>query len=295
MPSGLLACGLDAVNSGKTRTRHRVRSTTGKIGPRSSIMVEIGPVGPERENRLQYNRVPPRNAVRDLFCGDHDGEVAMPGQLVLASASVRRKELLEMVGFSVKPMPSQIDETPLPDEPAETFVKRMARGKVLTVVDRIQQTLYPDPEAARFDLGGRMSRESPLRWVLGADTVVTLDGRILGKPSDHDEAVEMLLALQGREHVVTTGFCLYDMRKSKEGIQAVHTAVRFKRMNRHEIEKYLSVGESMDKAGAYAIQGVGAYMVESIQGSYTNVVGLPLCQVVEMMEEMNARDIMPFG
>ncbi len=219
----------------------------------------------------------------------------MPGQLVLASASLRRKELLEMVGFAVKPMPSQIDETPLPDEAPEVFVKRMARGKVLAVVERIQQTLYPDAEAARVDLGGRMSRESPLRWVLGADTAVVLDGRILGKPADHEEAAEMLRALQGREHLVTTGFCLVDMRKSKEGIQAVHTVVRFKRMNRQEVEKYLSVGESMGKAGAYAIQGVGAYLVESIQGSYTNVVGLPLCQVIEMMEEMGAHDIMPFG
>lgn len=218
----------------------------------------------------------------------------MPGQLVLASASLRRKELLEMAGFAVKPMPAQMDETPVPDELPEVFVKRMARGKVLAVVERIQQTLYPESEAARLELGGRMTRESPLRWVLGADTVVILDGRILGKPVDHEEAAEMLLALQGREHLVTTGFCLYDMRKSKEGIQAVHTVVRFKRMNRKEIEKYLSVGESMDKAGAYAIQGVGAYLVDSIQGSYTNVVGLPLCQVTEMMEEMGAHDIMPF-
>lgn len=219
----------------------------------------------------------------------------MPGQLVLASASLRRKELLEMVGFAVKQMPSQMDETPFPDEVPEVFVKRMARGKVLTVVERIQQTLYPESEAARVDLGGRMTRESPLRWVLGADTAVVLDGKILGKPADHEEAAEMLRALQGREHLVTTGFCLVDMRKSKEGIQAIHTVVRFKRMNRQEIEKYLSVGESMDKAGAYAIQGVGAYLVDSIHGSYTNVVGLPLCQVVEMMEEMGAHDIMPFG
>lgn len=219
----------------------------------------------------------------------------MPGQLVLASASSRRKELLEMAGFAVKLMPSQVDETPFPDEVPEVFVRRMARGKVLAVVERIQQTLYPESEVARLDLGGRMTRESPLRWVLGADTVVVLDGRIMGKPTDHDEAVEMLQALQGREHLVITGFCLVDMRKSKEGIQAVHTVVRFKRMTRSEIERYLNVGESMDKAGAYAIQGVGAYLVDSIQGSYTNVVGLPLCQVVEMMEEMGANDIMPFG
>jgi len=218
----------------------------------------------------------------------------MPGQLVLASASQRRKELLELAGFSVKPMPAQVDEAVHPDENPEVYVKRMARSKVLTVVERIQQTLYPEGEAAWAELGGRMLRESPLRWVLGADTVVVLDAQILGKPADNEQAAEMLRALQGREHIVTTGFCLYDMRKSKEGIQAVHTVVRFKRMSRTEIEKYLGVGESMDKAGAYAIQGVGAYLVDSIQGSYTNVVGLPLCQVIEMMEEMGAHDIMPF-
>lgn len=217
----------------------------------------------------------------------------MPGQLVLASSSPRRKELLERVGFSVKPMPAMIDETEHPDESPEAYVKRMARTKVLTVVERIQQTLYPDLEsAARVPRG--LLRETPLRWVLGADTVVVLGNTMLGKPADHAEAVSMLERLQGAEHYVITGFCLYDMKKSKEGIQAVHTAVRLKRMTRTEIEKYLSVGESLDKAGAYAIQGVGAYLVETISGSYTNVVGIPMCQVVEMMEEMGAQDVVPF-
>jgi septum formation protein len=215
----------------------------------------------------------------------------MPGQLVLASASPRRKDLLEKVGFSVKPMPAAIDETPLHEEAPEAFVKRMARLKVLTVVERIQQTLYPE-DGPRPHRG--LMRETPLRWALGADTVVVLGTKILGKPDGHDEALEMLLALQGQEHFVITGFCLYDMRKSKEGIQAVHTVVRMKRMARAEAEKYLSVGESLDKAGAYAIQGVGSYLVDSVVGSYTNVVGLPMCQVVEMMEEMGASDIMPF-
>jgi len=216
----------------------------------------------------------------------------MPGQLVLASASPRRKELLEKVGFSVKPMPSTVDEDREIAEPAETFVKRMARSKVLTVVERIQQTLYPDGETAR--LGARLTREAPLRWVLGADTVVVLGDEILGKPVDHEDGAHMLSRLQGTEHFVLTGFCLYDMRKNKEGIQAVTTQVRFKPMTRVEIEKYLSVGESMDKAGAHAIQGVGGYVVDSLVGSYTNVVGLPLCQVVEMMVEMGATDILPF-
>jgi len=216
----------------------------------------------------------------------------MPAQLVLASASPRRLELLEKVGFAVKAMPAVIDESPHLDEMPDTFVKRIARSKVLTVVDRIQQTLYTDPDQLRLQRGLR--RDTPLRWVLGADTVVVVDNDILGKPADHVEAAEMLTRLQGREHYVLTGFCLYDMQKSKEGIQAVQTNVRMKAMSPKEIEKYLSVGESMDKAGAYAIQGIGSYLVDSLVGSYTNVVGLPVCQVVEMMDEMNAHDILPY-
>lgn len=216
----------------------------------------------------------------------------MPAQLVLASASPRRLELLEKVGFAVKAMPAVIDESPHLDEMPDTYVKRIARSKVLTVVDRIQQTLYTDPDQLRLQRGLR--RDTPLRWVLGADTVVVVDQDILGKPADHAEAAEMLGRIQGREHYVLTGFCLYDMQKSKEGLQAVQTNVRMKAMSPKEIEKYLSVGESMDKAGAYAIQGIGSYLVDSLVGSYTNVVGLPVCQVVEMMDEMNAHDILPY-
>lgn len=216
----------------------------------------------------------------------------MPAQLVLASASPRRLELLEKVGFSVKAMPATIDESQHIDEMPDTFVKRIARAKVLSVVDRIQQTLYTDPEQARIQRGLR--RDVPLRWVLGADTVVVIDNEVVGKPSDHNHAVEILTRLQGREHYVLTGFCLFDMQKSKEGLQAVQTNVRMKEMTVKEIERYLTVGESMDKAGAYAIQGVGMYLVDSLVGSYTNVVGLPICQVVEMMDEMNARDILPY-
>jgi len=216
----------------------------------------------------------------------------MPAQLVLASASPRRLELLEKVGFAVKAMPAVIDESAHLNETPDTYVKRIARTKVLTVVDRIQQTLYTDQDQLRLQRGLR--RDTPLRWVLGADTVVVVDEEILGKPADHTEAAEMLTKIQGREHFVLTGFCLYDMQKSKEGIQAVQTNVRMKAMSSREIERYLSVGESMDKAGSYAIQGVGSYLVDSLVGSYTNVVGLPVCQVVEMMDEMNAHDILPY-
>lgn len=222
----------------------------------------------------------------------------MSVQIILASASPRRKELLERLGFTVKVIPSAIDEVRAEGEMPENFVKRMARTKCLAVVDRLNQTMYPaepggDPTARRYPaVGGARNQET--RWVIAADTVVVLGERILGKPKDTAEASEMLHRLGGNTHRVITGFCIHDLKKNKEGIQAVGTDVRFKRLTSSEIEKYIAVGESMDKAGAYAVQGVGAYLIDSIIGSYTNVVGLPLCQTVEMMEEMGAHDILPY-
>ncbi len=221
----------------------------------------------------------------------------MAVQIILASASPRRKELLERLGFTVKVIPAAIDEIVMEGEHPENFVKRMARTKCLTVVDRLQQTMYPategDPAQRRYPAGGG-SRTAETRWVIGADTVVVLGDRILGKPTDTAEASEMLHRLSGSAHRVITGFCIHDLRKNKEGLQAVATEVKFKRLSSTEIEKYIAVGESMDKAGAYAVQGVGAYLMDSMSGSYTNVVGLPLCQTVEMMEEMGAHDILPY-
>ncbi len=217
----------------------------------------------------------------------------MAVQLVLASASPRRKELLERLGFSVKVIPSNVVEAREPDEAPESFVKRMARAKVLSVVDRLQTTLYPDAEVLRRG-GLHKSADTPLRWVVGADTVVVLGGEILGKPKDNKEAVEMLTRLSDQVHDVITGFCVFDLRKNKEGLQALVSKVKFKRVSTEEVERYVAAGESLDKAGAYAVQGVGSYLVEWIHGSYTNVVGLPLCQVVEMMQEMGAHDVLPF-
>jgi len=218
-------------------------------------------------------------------------------QIILASASPRRKELLERLGFTVKVIPSTVDEVQIDGELPENFVKRMARSKCLSVVERLQQTMYPvegDPAARRYPAAPGGSRTQETRWVIGADTVVVLGERILGKPKDTAEASEMLHRLSNTTHRVITGFCIHDLKKNKEGIQAVCTEVRFKTLTPGEVEKYIAVGESMDKAGAYAIQGVGAYLIDSIIGSYTNVVGLPLCQTVEMMEEMGAHDILPY-
>ena len=216
----------------------------------------------------------------------------MRQSLILASASPRRKELLERIGFTVREMPSSIDESILPDEAPENYVKRVSREKVLAVVKRIRANLYPSEYQA--DGVSKMLPGEGMRWVVGADTIVVLNGTIFGKPSDQGEAMAMLSQLSGTEHQVITGFCLFDMVKNKEGIQAVTSTVQFKNASAEELEAYISAGESMDKAGAYAIQGVGSYLVEHLHGSYTNVVGLPLCQVVEMMQELGAEDVLPF-
>lgn len=216
--------------------------------------------------------------------------------LTLASASPRRKELLERAGFAIKVVPADVDEEPIAGETPVDYTKRLARAKVIATVRRIESTLLPkEPTGPPRGFFQPSRNDEPLRWVLAADTVVAVDDVLLGKPVDINEARDMLLRLSGREHWVITGFALYDMRREREGLQAVATAVRFKALSRHEIEHYLSTGESMDKAGAYAIQGIGAYLVESIRGSYTNVVGLPLCQVTEMMEEMGAADVVPWA
>jgi septum formation protein len=228
----------------------------------------------------------------------------MAAPLALASSSPRRKELLEKLGFAVRVVPAAVDESQLPGELPEDYAKRVARTKVLAAVKRLQATLYTSDQEARRHLhqgaigmpAGTLTRgDEPVRWVVGADTVVVVDDVIFGKPADPQEAREMLTRLSGREHLVMSGFCLFDLRRNREGLQAVTTVVKFKDLTRAEIDQYVSAGESMDKAGAYAVQGVGSYLVEYLHGSYTNVVGLPLCQVIEMMEEMGARDVLPWG
>jgi len=187
--------------------------------------------------------------------------------LILASASPRRQELLSSAGISFEVLPSEVDEGFQEGEPPEEYVVRLARRKATKAGERHKD-----------------------RWVLAADTVVVIDGRILGKPGDRQEAREMLGVLSDQEHRVITGFCLLrgDSGKSREG--TVTTRVRFKRLSSREIEWYLDTGEPFDKAGAYAIQGKAAFMIKEIRGSYTNVVGLPLTEVIEALQEMGAVD-----
>ncbi len=123
----------------------------------------------------------------------------------------------------------------------------------------------------------------PDSWILGADTIVVLDGRIFGKPSGSAEAVEMLQTLGGRVHEVITGMCLIGPGGKLRRKDSVVTRVFFKDLSTREIEAYAGGPEPMDKAGAYGIQGIGAFLVRSVEGSYTNVVGLPLCQTIEWL------------
>jgi septum formation protein len=140
-----------------------------------------------------------------------------------------------------------------------------------------------------------VAKRYPDRWVIAADTIVYINGSILGKPKDRKEAIEMLHNLSGQEHWVLTGFSVCHLEKGKNDKEAVQTAVKMKTLGLTEMEWYVQTGEPFDKAGGYAIQGIGSFMIESIRGSYTNVVGLPLCELVQMLNWLGAIRISEFG
>ena len=188
--------------------------------------------------------------------------------MILASASPRRKELLELAGIPLEVIPSGADERFLPGESPEEHVSRVARAKAMDV-----------------------GRQHPGRWVLGADTVVAIDGKVLGKPGGLPEAEKMLRELSQREHRVLTAFCILRDPSPKAHEGTTISRVKFKALSEGEIRWYINTGEPFDKAGGYAIQGKAAFMVEEVHGSYTNVVGLPLCEVVEALRELGAVDL----
>ena len=183
-------------------------------------------------------------------------------KIVLASASQRRQQYLLDMGLNFDVFTATIDEKPMPDEEPIAFVLRMAREKAAAV-----QRLFPDS------------------WVISADTIVSLGDKIFGKPVHIEDAVAHLMTLSGKEHKVLTGFCVAHGSRKVEAVQAVSTAVRFATFTQKMARAYVAAGESMDKAGAYAIQGKGACLVESINGSYTNVVGLPLVELLRVLTE----------
>ncbi|WP_018994266.1 nucleoside triphosphate pyrophosphatase [Thioalkalivibrio sp. ALgr1] len=180
--------------------------------------------------------------------------------LLLASASPRRRELLEQVQLVFEVAPMDVDETPLPGESPEALVERLAIAKA---------------EAA-------LERGTPGQWVLAADTVVALGDEALGKPVDFADAEAMLQRLSGGEHRVVSGMALCRPGESMRAC-TVTTCVRMRPLTPSDIERYWATGEPRGKAGAYAIQGRGAAFVEWIAGSYTNVVGLPLFELEQWL------------
>lgn len=184
--------------------------------------------------------------------------------LVLASGSPRRRELLTDLGLKFTIHPSPIKEpAPMPDESPLKYVKRMAELKTMDVA-----THFADST------------------VLGADTIVVLGDHIMGKPQNTTDALEMLTALSGQTHQVITGFCLA-LPNSETILNAVSTDVDMRVSNEAELKGYIATDEPMDKAGAYAIQGIGTFLVTGIRGSYTNVVGLPLSRVLDLLLTSN--------
>ncbi|HVG57495.1 MAG TPA: Maf family protein [Hyalangium sp.] len=180
-----------------------------------------------------------------------------PTSLVLASASPRRRDLLSQLGVQFTVAAADLDETPLDKEAADTYVLRLARAKAQAV-------------AARF----------PGTWVLAADTTVALGTELLGKPGGPAEAREMLTRLSGRTHAVYTGVALAG--RAQEAT-VVRTGVTFRTLSASEIDWYVSTGEPLDKAGAYAVQGKGGFLVAAVEGSPTNVIGLPLGETLELL------------
>jgi septum formation protein len=196
----------------------------------------------------------------------------MAGQLILASRSPRRHDLLKQIGFDFEVIPSRMTEDFIEAESPQEHVIRLAKAKAMEVACR-----YPDC------------------WVIAADTIVHINESILGKPKNREEAIEMLHRLSGQEHRVLTGFSVCHLGGGKWDKEVVQTAVKVKTLTAEEVEWYVQTGEPIDKAGGYAIQGIGSYMVESIRGSYTNVVGLPLCELIQMLGRLKAITISKSG
>ncbi|MFO7787175.1 MAG: Maf family protein [Halospina sp.] len=184
--------------------------------------------------------------------------------LVLASASPRRRELLDQIGIRYEVAPVDIDETPGEHEALDLYVLRMARQKALTC------------QAGWHDDG---------RLFLGADTTVVVDGAIMGKPADAEEARSMLARLSGREHQVMSGVALTGPHAVRERVVA--SRVRLRPLSSAEIDNYVATGEPLDKAGAFAVQGRGAALVSELSGSYTAVVGLPLEAVTDLFHQVD--------
>ena len=185
-------------------------------------------------------------------------------RVVLASASPRRRQLLNLIGIAHEVRPPNIDETMRPRETPRRHAERLAREKASAIAIR-------DPDLI----------------TIGADTIVVINRKVLGKPRDKEDAARMLALLSGREHVVTTAVAVSRGRKLRSAVEEVR--VRFRRLRDDEIEAYIATGEPMDKAGAYGIQGYGATIVERIEGDYFAVMGLPIVRLVGLLRDVGIR------
>ena len=181
-------------------------------------------------------------------------------RLILASKSPRRRYLLEQAGLEFSIIPSNFEENSIPLSSPESYVKRLAEAKAKDISQR-----YSDS------------------WVIGADTIVFIDNTILGKPGSRPEARKMLRSLSGKTHQVLTGYCICCEATDRLFSETIITDVCIKELTELQINWYIDSGEPFDKAGAYAIQGIGSFLVKRIHGSYTNVVGLPVCEILEFL------------
>ncbi len=194
--------------------------------------------------------------------------ICLSKSFILASVSPRRQELLRSVGLKFKIIPAHVNEEYLEGESPREHVRRLSLNKAMTI-----------------------AQKNPDAWVLGADTIVVIDGLILGKPKNKKQAREMLERLSTREHKVLTGFTLAHGAAKVYKTKVIRSAVLFKKISSEEMEWYINCDEPYDKAGGYALQGKGAYFVKSIRGSYTNVIGLPLCEVLEELKNLKALNL----
>jgi septum formation protein len=191
--------------------------------------------------------------------------ISLSEPCILASISPRRQELLRSVGLKFKIIPAHVNEEYLEGETPREHVRRLSQDKAMAI-----------------------ARKNPSALVLGADTIVVIDSLILGKPKNKKQAREMLTRLSDREHKVFTGFTIAHDATKVYKTKVIKSSVLFKKISPKEMEWYVSCDEPYDKAGGYAVQGKGASFIKSIRGSYTNVIGLPLCEVLEELKNLKA-------
>ncbi len=211
------------------------------------------------------------SSVRTLTCPPGAGPVADTGRaprIVLASASPRRLQLMQEIGLKFEVIPSEVVEGDIRAGRPEELVMRLAHAKAADVAKRLENAI-----------------------VIGADTIVVADGRVLGKPVDPDDALKMLGILSGREHQVYSGVAVIDAADGRSLTDYEVTAVRFRQLSEAAIQRYVATGEPMDKAGAYAIQGLGSLLVTGICGDYNCVVGLPLGKLAVMLTEFGVHTL----